>query len=329
MSTITDVGYLNLADVMARMNPDGSVRPIGEILNKQIEWISDVPWKQCNLDTGHQLSFRTGLPSAQWRALNEGVSLTKSTVGTYVETCGIIEDRAEVDVDMPGNMAQNRLSEITAKVEMMGQEWARAIFYESTYTNVERIHGLSARYGATTGYTSSSYVLKPGTNSGTNAHSIWLIDWAPDSIYGIFPKNSVAGLQHKDLGEIDCTGTNSKKFRGYADKLQWKCGLAVEDYRQAVRFQWDPDDTSALFGDSHKGMYLAMQDMLSVIKKKRPGRRFYMDLTSLRKLRAQLSSNDANFLQYVAGGDGLPAGDRFLGVPIRETDVLVAETAIA
>ncbi len=328
MATITDVGYLNLADVMARMNPDGSVRPIIEILNKQLDWLPDVPWVECNLDTGHQLSYRTGLPSAQWRALNEGVSLTKSTVGTFVETTGMIEDRAEVDVDMPGDMAGNRMSEIKAKVEMMGEEFARATFYESTYSNVERIHGLSPRYGGTTGFTSSSYVLKPGTNSGVNAHSIWLIDWAPDSIFGIFPKRSVAGLKHWDLGETDALDSASKKLRVFADRLQWKCGIAVADYRQAVRLQWDPDD-STLFADSAKGMYLGLQDMLSVIKKKRPGRRFYADLLSLRKLRAQLSSNSANFMEWSDGHDGLPAGDRFLGVPIRETDVLVAETAIS
>lgn len=328
MATITDVGYLNLADVMARMNPDGSVRPIMEILNKQLEWLPDIPWMQCNLDTGHQLSYRTGLPSPQWRSLNQGVTLTKTTVGTYIETTGMIEDRAEVDVDMPGNMAANRMSEITGKTEMMSEEFARAVFYESTYTNVDRIHGLTPRYGGSTGYTASSYVLKPGTNSGTNCHSVWLIDWGTDSIHGIFPKNSVGGLKHWDLGEIDCFDADGNKFRGYADRLQWKCGIAVADYRQAVRFQWDPDD-STYFASTTKGMYTNMEDMLSVIRKRRPGARFYADLTSLRLLRAQLANNDANFLTWSNGQDGLPAGDRFLGVPIRQTDVLLAETAIS
>lgn len=326
MATLADTGRLTLAEVLQRMGPNGEVRPMAEILNKKLDFLQDIPWVECNLETGHQISYRSGLPSVQWRSINRGVSLTKTSSETFIESTGMIEDRAEVDVDMPGDMAANRMSEIKAKTEMFSEEFGRAVFYESTYSNVERIHGLSPRYGGTTGYTAGSYV-KVGTNAGTNAHSIWLIDWNVDSIYGIFPKGSTAGLRHWDLGEVDASDSAGKKFRAYADRMQWKCGLAVEDYRQAVRFQWDPDDTN--FEDADKSLYIGMQDMLSIIKKKRPGRRFYMDLTSLRKLRAQLATNDANFLTWAEGKDGLPAGDRFLGVPIRETDVLVAETAIS
>jgi hypothetical protein len=324
MATITDTGFLNLADVLARLGADGQVRPMAEMLNKKLDFIDDVPWVDCNLETGHQISFRTGLPSPQWRSLNQGVSLTKTSSATYIESTGIIEDRAEVDVDMPGDMAQLRLNEETGKVEVITQEFARAVFYESTFDNADRIHGLTPRYGATTGYTASGYVLK-GTQGGVNCRSVWLIDWSPGSVYGIYPKRSQVGLVRKDLGEIDCLDANSKKFRGLATKLQWKCGLAVEDYRKTCRFQWDPDDAN--MADSAKSFYLTMQTMLGTVFMLSPNARFYMDRTSFNKLCAQLASNTVNFLEYVAmGGRRVPT---FLGVPIRITDALVLETAIS
>jgi len=324
MATITDTGFLNLADVLARLGADGQVRPMAEMLNKKLDFIDDIPWVDCNLETGHQISFRTGLPSPQWRSLNQGVSLTKTSSATYIESTGIIEDRAEVDVDMPGDMAQLRLNEETGKVEVITQEFARATFYESTFDNADRIHGLTPRYGATSGYTASAYVMK-GTQGGVNCHSVWLIDWSPGSVYGIYPKRSAVGLVHKDLGEIDCLDANSKKFRGLATKLQWKCGIAVEDYRKSCRFQWDPDDAN--MADSAKSFYLSMQTMLGTVFMLSPNARFYMDRTSFNKLCAQLASNTVNFLEYVAmGGRRVPT---FLGVPIRITDALVLETAIA
>jgi hypothetical protein len=270
-----------------------------------------------------------GLPSAQWRSVNKGVTLTKTTTGTFIESTGIIEDRAEVDVDMPGDMASLRMNEEKGKIEMMSQEFARAAFYESTYSNADRIHGLTPRYGGTTGYVASAYVTK-GTTGGTNARSVWLINWEPGKVYGIYPRRSSVGLTRKDLGEIDCfesaSANTSAKFRGLATKLQWKCGIAVEDYRTSVRHQWDPDDAAAS-ASTAKGLYLAMQSMLGKVFNLAANARFYMDRTSYDLLCAQLASNTANFLEYVAmGGQRVPT---FLGVPIRITDALVAETAIA
>ncbi len=326
MATITDLGFPTLANVLARMAPDGSIRPMVELLAKKLDFLDDIPWQECNLETGHQISTRTGLPSAQWRSINQGVSVTKTDAAQFIESTGIIEDRAEVDVDMPGDISQLRLNEEAGKVEMITQEFARALFYESTLDNADRIHGLTARYGGTSGFTASSYVLKPGTNSGTNCRSIWLLNWEMGKVYGIYPKRSSAGLIRKDLGEIDCLDGSSKKFRGYATKLQWKCGVAVEDYRANCRMQWDPDDTTN-FADTTKGMYLAMQQMLGTVFNLGAQARFYMDRTSYNKLVAQLAANSVNFLEYVAmGGKRVPS---FLGVPIRITDALVAETAIS
>lgn len=328
MATLTDPGFPNLANLAQRMGPNGEYREMCEVLNKQLDILDDIPWVECNLDLGHQVSYRTGLPSPQWRKINQGVTITKTTGETFIESTGMIEDRAEVDVDAPGNIAQLRRQEEAGKIEMMSQEFARALFYESTVNNAERIHGLSPRYGATSGYTASSYVARIGSaGSGDDNESIWLISWKPGKVYGIYPKGSPAGLFRKDLGEIDCFESStdtSKKFRGLATKLQWKCGIAVEDYRYSMRMQYDPGD--ALAATTAKGLYLGMQDALGTVFKLDENARFYMSRATYKLLNAQLANNTQNFLEYVAsGGKRIPV---FMGVPIRITDALVVESPI-
>lgn len=330
MSTLADSGFPNLVNVAKRLTPSGSVESsIAELLSKELEFLDDVPWVEGNLPTGHRITSRTGLPSPTWRKLNQGLDPVKSETAQYEEACGMLEAYSKVDVDLAdlnGNAAGFRASEDAAFIEAFSQEVARALLYETTVTAPEKIHGLTPRYAASSGYTASSYVLPKGTLSGTNAESVWLITWAPGRVYGIYPRASKAGLSMEDLGRKLTNAPDGKEFLAYVSRFQWKCGLAVQDYRYAVRMQWDPDD-STNFPDTGKNMYLFMQQMLGTIYKVLPATRFYMSRTSFNKLSAQLAANSANFLEYVAdGGRRVPS---FLGVPIRVTDALIGETAIS
>jgi hypothetical protein len=334
MATLSDTGFPNLANWAKRQKPDGGIADIVNVLSRRLPLLDDVPWVEGNLPTGHRITQALSLPSASWRTLNAGVIATKVDTEQFDETCGILEDESKVDVDLAklnGDAAVYRASEDDLKKEALGQQFATSVFYESAQTNPTRIHGLAPRYGATSGMTASSYTLA-GTNAGTNARSFWLISWEPRKIYGIFPKGSMAGLTVEDKGEQRVLDSNSYAFWAYVTKLQWKMGIAVEDYRYAVRYQWDPDD--AAFADDDRGMYLAMQQAANTIHEILPSTRFYMDRTTKAKLDAQLMSNDANLLTYTAQRDdmgNMMAGQlipTFMGVPIRVTDSLVAETAI-
>ena len=70
------VTYLDLAK---RMDPDGRVSDIVNILSQTNELLDDLLALEGNLPTGHQTTIRTGLPQATWRLLNAGVSPTKRT----------------------------------------------------------------------------------------------------------------------------------------------------------------------------------------------------------------------------------------------------------
>lgn len=336
MATLADSGFPNLANWAKRQDPGGGIADIVNVLSKKNDILDDVPWTEGNLPTGHRITKALALPSATWRKLNSGVAATKADTEQVDETCGMLEDESKVDIDLAklnGDAAAFRASEDMLKKEALAQQFATALFYESVSSNPERIHGVTPRYGSTSGQTASDYVKK-GTVAGVNARSIWLITWQPRKFYGIYPKGSMAGLQIEDKGEQRVLDSSSNAFWAYVTRLQWKCGIAVEDYRYGVRYQWDPDD--AAFADDDKGMYLAMLEMLGTIYEKTPATRFYMDRTSHLKLMKQLASNDQRFLEYIAARDektGQPVAGAlipaFMGVPIRVTDALVAETAIS
>ncbi len=329
MSTLTEGAFPSLANWAKRQDPKGGIADIINVMSKENPLLDDIPWQEGNLPTGHRITHALALPSMSWRLLNRGVAATKADVEQFDEVCGIMEDESKVDVDLAklnGDAVAYRASEDKLKKEGFAQQAATAVFYENAGTNPERIHGLSARYPSTAGYTSSPYVFTGAAgNSGSNCRSIWLLTWELRKLYGIYPKGSMMGLQVEDKGEQRVLDSSSNAFWAYVTKMQWKWGLAVEDYRYAVRFQWDADD--ATMDDAEKGLILGMQKAMGTIYKMLPSSRFYMDRTTKIKLNAQLSSNKVSLMTNAIENDRLV--ERFMGVQIRTVDALTTEDAVA
>ena len=70
---------LTLADWAKRLDPDGKVPKIVELLSQTNEILADMLFVEGNLPTGHRTTVRTGLPTVAWRLLNQGVQPSKST----------------------------------------------------------------------------------------------------------------------------------------------------------------------------------------------------------------------------------------------------------
>ena len=230
---------LTLADWAKRVDPDGKTPMIVELLSQTNEILSDMLWVEGNLPTGHRTSVRTGLPTVAWKLLNQGVQPSKSTTAQIDEACGIMEAWSEIDKDLAelnGNTASFRLSEAQAFIEAMNQEMAQTLFYGNASISPEEFTGLSIRYSSLSAVNAQNIVSGGGT--GSDQSSIWLICWGANSIHGIFPKGSKAGLQHEDHGLVTVettAGIAGTRLRAYQDQWQWKCGVAVKDWRYAVR----------------------------------------------------------------------------------------------
>lgn len=323
-------GNLTLADWAKRLDPDGKVPVIVELLAQKNEILLDMIWREGNLPTGHRTTVRTGLPAVAWRLLNAGIVPGKSTTAQIDEQCGMLEAWSEIDKDLMllnGNTSAFRLSEAAAFIEAMNQELARVLFYGNSGVNPEQFTGLSPRYSASTAGNGAN-VIKAG-GAGADNTSIWLLCWGENTISGIFPKGSKAGLIHEDFGEVTIdmvAGLPGARMRGFQERFQWKAGIALKDWRYAVRIC--NIAISAVDALNVKTIITNMETALETVPDQLGTQVFYMNRTMKRLLRREARES-------VGSGGGLSFenfdGKRVLmfgDTPIRKVDQILNTEAL-
>lgn len=346
MATLpTQTGAVTLLDMAKAMDPNGKIASTIELLAQSNEMLLDMPWVEGNLVTGHQSNIRTGLPLVTWRKLYKGTPPSKSTRAKVVDTCGMLEARSEVDVKsfIGGDVAAFRMSEAMAFLEAMNQTLQTAIIYESETNNAERITGFAPRYSTlNTAVQSSNNVIDAGGTSTDNT-SMYLVCWGENTVHGIYPKGSTAGLSHKDLGEIDAFDSNNERYRALADLWNWDCGLTVRDWRYVVRIaNIDVSDLLAQTGTQAASAATALIKLMVKAQARIPmmgmGKcAFYANRTvkemlgiaALDKSSSGVLSIQDSINQFgtVAPGSVNNGTLKFLGIPVRTVDALLLTEA--
>jgi hypothetical protein len=239
MATVGGSSAVTLMEWATRLDPGGKPAAIIELLGQTNEMLTDMLWMQTNDGAGHKTTVRTGLPQATWRLLNYGVQRTKSTTAQVRDATGMLETYSTIDkslADLNGNTAEFRLGEDMAFVEGMNQQMQQTVLYGSTAVNAERFTGLAPRFSAISGAGNGVNVIDAGGSSSTNT-SIWIVGWGQNTVHGLFPKGSKAGLQVRDLGEQTLYDNNTPpgEYQGYKTHFKWDAGLSVRDWRFVVR----------------------------------------------------------------------------------------------
>ncbi len=322
---------VTLQDVARRLDANGKIDKIVEMLTETNEILQDMRWIEGNLPTGHKTTVRTGLPQATWRKLNYGVPTGKSTTAQITDTCGMLETYAEVDkalADLNGNTAEFRLSEDRAFLEGMNQQMAETLFYGDTAKHPERFIGLAPRYNSLSADSGKNIVNAGGT--GSDNTSIWLVCWGDNTAHGIYPKGSKAGFQHQDLGEVTLEDGAGGKYQGYRTHYKWDCGLTVRDWRYISRIA--NISVSNLAGTDCTDPVSLIDLMIDAyyrIPNMNMGKPvFYCNRTILAYLHKQVR-NDKNVNLYLDNVEGKPVV-KFLGIPVRQCDQIKnTETRVA
>jgi hypothetical protein len=339
MATLSN-NSLTLADWAKRVDPDGRVPIVAELLSQSNEILEDCVFKEGNLPTGERVVIRTGLPTVYWRALNQGIPNSKSTTAQVDEACGILEARSEIDKDLAmlnGNTAQFRLSEDQAFLEAMNQTQATTLFYGNPGVDPKQFLGLAARYSDSTAANGQN-ILKAG-GSGSDNTSIYLVVWGDNTVYCPFPKGSKAGLVHEDLGEQTVYNSDGTRMQALATRYQWKNGLVVKDWRYVVRIaNIDVSDLMAQTGTQAATAATAIIKLMARSLYRIPnmamGRgAFYMNRTVHSGLAIAALDKSQYVLKINEGLSqfGMPySWLSFLGVPLRCVDSLLnTEAAIS
>jgi hypothetical protein len=341
---------LTLMDWAKRMDPNGNIATVVELLSQSNEILDDMLWVEGNLPTGHKTTIRTGLPQAYWRLFNMGVPRGKSTSATITETCGMMEAFSDIDVDLAmlsGSDRAFRLSEDQAFLESMNQQMSSTIFYNnitgvagptgSASGGPAAFMGFAPRFPsilAATAQTANN-VLDAGGTGSTNT-SMWLIGWGANHCHGIFPKGSKAGFQQIDRGQTQVLDANADPYYAWRTQYKWHAGLVVRDWRYVVRIC--NIDASTLSGGTPPNILNLMVRAIHRLPLQPagagpvqtsdaprlvfPGRTaFYCNRAIATWLDIQ-AMNKANMLLQINEFDGKPRTS-FRGIPIRICDQLL------
>lgn len=328
--TVLATTHPTLLDLTKRLDPSGKIDTIAEMLNQTNEILEDMVWVEGNLPTGHRTTIRSGLPTPTWRKLYGGVQPSKSRTVQVTDSCGMLEAYAEVDkalADLNGNTAAFRLSEDRAFIEGINQEFASTLFYGNEGTEPEAFTGFAPRFNDQAAENGANILTHAATPDNTDNSSIWLVVWGPNTVHGIYPKGSTAGLKMEDKGQVTIENIDGSggRMEAYRSHYRWDLGLSVRDWRYVVRINFDLEDigkiTSSYTGPNLPDLMGKALRRIPSLSMGRPA--FYANRDTLDALDLQLNSQPS--LAYTSFEDAQgKLVNAFRKVPVRRCDAILS-----
>lgn len=314
-----------LLDAAVLKDPDGKQAKVIAMLQPKNAMLEDAVAKECNRDTGYQWTQDTELPSVEWRRINDGVAASKGESAQIVETCGLLETSSQVDIELlkvGGNEQIIRFDQARKHLIAMNKELERALVYEDGRTNTERLHGFMPRFaGLSQNFSEQIINCQISQDGSADKASVIAVCWSQDTCHLIYPKGTVGGIEHKDLGEQRVTKAGGKRLTVKEDVWTARLGLAIPDPRYVAVLR--NIDTSAIA----KTGKLLIEDLIQLqeqIEDEKMGRCvLYMNRKIRTYLRLQASdtvkSGGPVYFDEIAGKRVLMFG----GWPVRREDELL------
>ena len=330
MTALTDK-WPNLLDVAQRLDPNGTIANVVEIMMPQNEILEDIPFFECNDGTGHKTTIRTGIPLPTFRKLYGGTQPAKSTTRQVRHSTGMLEHYAEIDValaQLSRNPAAFRLSEERAFIQGFGKKVADTVFYGNEATVPEGFTGLAPHFSSLTAESGDNIINAAGAASDNT--SIWLVQWGEDTCHGLYPAGSKAGLAVTDKGQVTVENIDGSNGRAemYRTHYRQDAGLTVRNWKSVVRIaNIDVSDLGTLANT--KNLIQWMIEASEKLDNLSAGRTcFYVNRTIRTKLRLGIQEKIANNLTWeTVAGKRVMMFDDF---PVRRCDaILNTEAAVS
>lgn len=222
-----------------RHDRDGKVSTLVNMMSQSNEIMDDLLTVECQSGNAYEYTQVVKLPTPSRRSYNQGVAASLSGVAKQTATCVEYADWVKFDkslADLNGNSAEIRAQEVGMHMQGLGQTLASDLFYGAKSTDPTQFNGLATIYNTVTAATSNIATnVIDGGGTGSDNTSLWLLTWGPKQIHTIYPKGSTAGIFHKDYGDLPALDSNNLEFPALRDWISWKIGLAIHDWRFAVR----------------------------------------------------------------------------------------------
>lgn len=314
-----------LIDKFSREDSTKKIMKIVELMARQNDILMDAEYMECNDGSKHKTTMRSGIPEPTWRMFNQGVQPSKSTTVPVLDTTGMMEDYGLVDkalADLSGNADAFRASENLGKLQGFNNKASRYMFYGNSQTEPQAFLGLTPRYNSLAAESGRNIVDAGGTGS-TNT-SIWFVTWGELTTHLLYPKGSVAGFQHRNLGEDTVKDDVGGEFQAYRDHFKWDIGMSVRDWRANARVA--NIDVTTLTSDAATGAKLIENMIKAYYLLDNPmqgeGKTvIYCNRTIQTFLHLQaMNSKNVNLTLGEYAGRKIP---ELLGIPIKRCDELL------
>lgn len=249
---VSQLGYSTLTDIVSNYSStDAGARFVlpKRVLDRMTPLVKMLPLKASN-NILSNIAVRTdSLPVASTRRWNEGIKATTSKNTPLNDPIALFEDYSEVDKDLweiQNDPNMWRADQDMNHIEGLFQLMESQLFYGSLANNPGGFNGLATRFNNLESLPNGDSSWQPNVwNGGAttgNVTSAWMIEFGDDSVYGIYPPNTPAGLSVRDLGEItkelsSATGAVGQNYmyQVLRTMLRWYLGMQIADERCVQR----------------------------------------------------------------------------------------------
>jgi hypothetical protein len=252
MADISQLDYSTFYDIINNYSSTDAraqfVIP-ARILDRMTPFIKMLPMVPSNNILSNIATRTDSLPVASTRRWNEGIKATASKNVPLSDPIALFEDYSEVDKDLWEIQNQPnvwRSDQDMNHIEGLFQLIESTVIYGNLTQNPGAFNGLATRFNNLESYPNGDTSWVPnvwngGASSG-NVTSAWMIEFSPESFYGIYPPNTPAGLSVRDLGEFTkelSAGTGSVGsnylYQVFRTLLRWYVGIQIGDERCVQR----------------------------------------------------------------------------------------------
>ncbi len=326
---------ITLSDYSRQISSDGKLVNFSKMIDtitESNESLDDVLWLPCNNGARHITTRLTSKPTGSFRKLNKGIKKSKYTTEQVDAGCAMLEDFFEIDcalANLNGNSATWRFNAEKAFYSGMGETVTKTMFYGSG-AKAEEFPGITSQYNK---LNDKLYQVLDAGGQGSDNTSVYLVGWGSETVHGLYPNGSKAGIQIEDLGKLVVQDDDGNEFMAYKTHFKWDCGLVVRSPRHVIRIaNVDVSDLKTA-GDSTDTScnLLKFMTIATALVPSLTDARFawYGNNTVLGNLLVKIMDKASNQLTI---GDYQNRQNvvKFMSIPVRRNDLLLnTETRVA
>lgn len=243
------LGYSTWQDVVTNYSStDANAKFVmpKRVLDRQTPLIRMLPLKSSNNILSNVAVRTDSLPVPQVRSFNMGIKATAAHNASINDPIAMFEDYGEVDKGMwelQNDPQAWRADQDMNHIEGFFQTLESKVFYGNASDG--SFNGLATRFNSLSQYPNGdqSWHYNVWSNGGSGSvTSAYIVEFGEDSVYGIYPPNTPAGLSIRDLGETTKelasgtanTGANYM-YQVLRTHFRWHIGIQISDERAVQR----------------------------------------------------------------------------------------------